>query len=93
MQYTSSSFAESLVGIFSWALRPHVRLASPAGLFPAPGAFESHVADTVLERAILPASRATARVLSWFRWVQRGSVHLYLLYVLAALLLLLLVRR
>jgi hydrogenase-4 component B len=93
MQYTSSSFAELLVGLFSWALRPHVELRSPVGLFPGPSAFESHVHDTVLARAVLPASRATARALSWFRWVQRGSVHLYLLYILAALVLLLLVRR
>jgi hydrogenase-4 component B len=85
MQYTSSSFAETLVGFFSWALRPSVHAATPAGLFPRATQFHTHVPDTVLDRAVLPMSRQGARVLRWFRWVQHGNVHLYLVYVLAAL--------
>jgi hydrogenase-4 component B len=85
MQYTSSSFAETLVGFFSWALRPNVHAATPAGLFPRATQFHTHVLDTVLDRAVLPMSRQGARVLRWFRWVQHGKVHLYLVYILAAL--------
>jgi hydrogenase-4 component B len=86
MQYTSSSFAEMLVDMFRWALRPTVHLHGPRGLFPTKGHFASHVPDTVLDRMLVPGSRATARGLHWLRWVQRGSVHAYLLYVLATLL-------
>lgn len=93
MQYTSSSFAETLVAFFSWALRPSVHAGAPAGLFPAGAKFETHVPDTVLDRAILPLSRGGARALRWFRWMQHGNVHLYLVYVLAALIVLLLVGR
>ena len=62
MQYTSSSFAEMLVGLFGWALaaeRP--RADGPRGLFPAKGHFTSHVPDTVLDRVLVPGGRASAR--------------------------------
>ncbi len=85
MQYTSSSFAGMLVGIFGWALRPRATKIRLATLFPAPARFHSEVPDTVLDRAILPATRTVARGLVWWRWVQHGNVQLYLLYVLAAL--------
>jgi hydrogenase-4 component B len=93
MQYTSSSFAESLVGFFAWALRPSVHAARPTALFPPAERFESHVSDTVLERAVLPTSRAVGRLIGWFRWVQHGAVQLYLLYVLLAVVIALLLRR
>ncbi|HXX67397.1 MAG TPA: proton-conducting transporter membrane subunit [Polyangiaceae bacterium] len=93
MQYTSSSFAESLVGFFSWALRPSVHGAAPAGLFPSPTTFHSHVPDTVLDRALIPLSSAGARALRWFRWVQHGNVQLYLVYILATLFVLILMGR
>jgi hydrogenase-4 component B len=93
MQYTASSFAQSLVGFFSWALRPEVHSASVRGLFPAAAEFRSHVPDTVLDRAVVPLSRGGARALRWFRWVQHGNVHLYLVYILATVLVLALVSR
>ena len=82
MQYTSSSFAETLVALFSWALRPTVHRPTPAGLFPAAATFHSHVPDTVLDRALVPLSQSGARALRWFRWVQHGNVQLYLVYIL-----------
>lgn len=85
MQYTSSSFAEMLVYMFRWALRPSVHVRGPRGLFPTKGHFTSHVPDTVLDRVLVPGGRATVRGFQWLRWVQRGSVHAYLLYILATL--------
>jgi hydrogenase-4 component B len=93
MQYTASSFAQTLVGFFSWALRPEVHAASVRGFFPPRAAFRSHVPDTVLDRAIVPLSRGGASALRWFRWVQHGNVHLYLVYILATVLVLALVSR
>jgi hydrogenase-4 component B len=92
MQYTSSSFAEMLVGIFRWALRPKLhrhRLREP---FPAPSRFDSHVPDVVLDELLVPGGRATARGFQWLRWLQRGSAHAYLVYILVALVWLLLWR-
>ncbi|WP_394842307.1 oxidoreductase [Pendulispora brunnea] len=87
MQYTASSFAEFLVELFSWALRPRVHPAGHAAIFPAATRFHSEVADVVLDRAVLPASRHVGRLLVWFRWVQHGNAQLYILYVLVTLIL------
>jgi hypothetical protein len=86
MQYTSSSFAQMLVGLFGWALRPKTRAPRLRELFPEPETFHSEVHDVVLDRAVLPATSQIARAFGWFRWVQQGSVHAYLLYVLIAVL-------
>jgi hydrogenase-4 component B len=93
MQYTSSSFAELLVGLFGGLLQRERHAPRVTGLFPAPSRFASHVPEIVLDRAVIPLVRRGARALAWFRWVQQGSVQLYLLYVLAALVLSLLVWR
>jgi hydrogenase-4 component B len=90
MQYTSSSFAEMLVGLFSWALRPHTHRPGDLPLFPQSTTFHSEVADVVLEEAILPTFRFGARVSGWFRVFQQGSIQAYLLYIFLALLALLL---
>lgn len=85
MQYTASSFARGPVTYFRWALFPRTRGVPVAKLFPAKAHFESHVPDTVLDRAIVPAFRAGA----WFarkgRVLQGGRVQLYLLYIVATL--------
>jgi len=93
MQYTAASFAELLVGLFAWALRPRVKPVRLTTIFPTPQHFHSEVPDTVLDRAILPASRLIGRALVWFRWIQHGNVQLYLLYVLATLVLTVLLLR
>jgi hydrogenase-4 component B len=86
MQYSSSSFAQTLVGLFSWALRPKVSKPDTRGLFPHPEAFTSHVADVVLDSILIPAAQLGTRAMRWFRWVQRGSMQAYLLYILLTLL-------
>jgi hydrogenase-4 component B len=92
MQYTASSFAEMLVGLLGWALRPSVHAPRLDGPFPRAANFESHVPDTVLDRAIVPAFALAERLATRLRPLQRGSLHLYLLYILGALFALLLWR-
>jgi formate hydrogenlyase subunit 3/multisubunit Na+/H+ antiporter MnhD subunit len=89
MQYTGSSFAQMLVGLFAWALRPRVREPRIEGLFPRAASFHSEVPDAVLERALLPAVEAVARACLRLRWLQAGHTHVYVLYILLALLVLL----
>ncbi len=89
MQYTASSFAEMLVGMLRWPLRPRVHLPKIQGLFPKPSYFESHVDDVVLDGQILPAARAIQRCLSWFRGLQPGLTQYYVLYILVAVIALL----
>jgi hydrogenase-4 component B len=85
MQYTSSSFAEMLVGLFSWALRPQTRQPTNLPLFPGKTRFQSEVPETVLDEAVLPAFRLTASILSPLRVFQQGSIQAYLLYIFIAL--------
>jgi hydrogenase-4 component B len=92
MQYTSSSFAEMLVGLFARVLRPHTRRPAVEGLFPQATAFHSEVPDTVLDGAVLPAFGFGAWLFSWVRVFQRGSIQTYLLYIFLALIALLLWR-
>ncbi len=86
MQYTSSSFAQMLVRLFAWVLRPRTQAPRDLSLFPGPACFHSEVPDTVLDEAVLPAFRNAARLLGSFRVLQQGSVQTYILYILIALL-------
>jgi hydrogenase-4 component B len=92
MQYTSSSFAQMLVGLFAWALRPRTSRPKNLPLFPEKTSFHSEVPDTVLDKAVLPAFRWGERLFSWFRVLQQGSIQAYLLYIFIALIALLLWR-
>ena len=89
MQYTASSFARTLVGLFAWAMPPEVHEPRTLPLFPAEAAFESHVPDTVLDRALLPALNRGQTLLGYARFIQSGRVQMYLLYVGLTLLVLL----
>jgi hydrogenase-4 component B len=82
-QYTASSFADSLVRLLGWVLRPVAEAPVLSRPFPSEASFHSHVPDTVLDRAVLPAAAVATRALSWLRPIQQGSVHLYLLYIVA----------
>jgi hydrogenase-4 component B len=92
MQYTSSSFAQMLVGLFAWALRPRVYETRDLPLFPRHAAFHSDVPDVVLDDVVLPAFHWGGWLISWFRVFQQGNIQSYLLYVFLALIALLLWR-
>lgn len=81
MQYTASSTARGVVGLFGWVMRPVIHAPRPFTLFPFAAAFESHVPDTVLDRALLPALRGARWVLGFARYFQHGRMQLYLLYL------------
>jgi hydrogenase-4 component B len=89
MQYTSSSFAQILVGLFAFALRPREQAPRLAGPFPAAAAYHGEVPDAVLDRILLPFMRATANAFESLRFIQRGNVQAYLGYILLTLVLLL----
>ena len=90
MQYTSSSFAQMLVGLFGWALRPRVHRPDVSGLFPSATRFESHVDDVVLDGQILPLARRVQRWLAALGGMRQGLTQHYVFYILATVILLLL---
>lgn len=85
IQYTSSSFAEMLVKLWRWVLRPKIHRPKVEGEFPAAAHFDSHVGDTVLEGVMTPAVRAGERQITKLRWLQQGSSQRYILYILVVL--------
>jgi hydrogenase-4 component B len=90
MQYSSSSFAGPLVGMFRWLLRPRIHYTPPLGLFPTRSVFESHVPEIVLDGWLKPLWRRIKLHLASARVLQQGNVQRYLLYVLLAIFALLL---
>jgi hydrogenase-4 component B len=91
MQYTASSIAEWLVGLFSAFLRPQTKSVELTETFPDRSHFESRVPEVVLELAVLPALRWLLSTANWFRWIQPGRTHLYIVYILVALIVMLFV--
>jgi len=85
MQYTSSSFAATLVGLFSGVLRPHVKSPLIQGHFPRGASFRSHVPEALLEGVYLPAFNTINNRLSMVRKLQHGKLHIYILYIVIAL--------
>ncbi len=85
MQYTGSSFGQSLVnlGMFMlWPIRHRPSLVAP---FPGSVPFKTIVPDTVLDRLILPVFRLAGRHAPRFRILQQGQTHVYVLYILIML--------
>ncbi len=90
IQYTSSSFAQMLVGLFRWAVMPDEHRPRLSGPFPAAGSrFESHAPDPVLDRFLLPALSRGRSLLGLARAIQAGRIQAYLLYIVVTLLILL----
>jgi hydrogenase-4 component B len=92
MQYTASSFAQMLVGLFAWVLRPKTHRSAEQPLFAGRARYESHVPDLVLDGVLRPAYRFGARGASFFRRFQGGNVQAYLFYIVVFLIVLLLWR-
>lgn len=82
MQYTASSFAQMVVGMFGWALRPRTRFPHVEGAFPTATGMHSHVNEPILDRVLVPAGRVAERCCHWFHRFQQGLTQHYVLYIL-----------
>ncbi|MCU0266707.1 MAG: hydrogenase 4 subunit B [Actinomycetia bacterium] len=95
MQYTATSYAEPLVRVFDDALRPsrdlQVSHAEESRYLVQRVEFRQQLSDVVEDRAYLPAARRLGRVGVLARRVQNGSIHRYLAFSFAALVVVLLV--
>lgn len=82
MAYTASSFAAPLLAVFR----------SVAGVLSnrTRETFSTHPIDPVLERVVLPAWHGLRSAASGLRPMQRGGLQIYLLYVVATVVMLLL---
>jgi hypothetical protein len=85
MQYTGSSFGQSLVNLFGAILWPRQHKSELRGLFPPSARFKSYVPDTVLDRIVQPLFNYVGKKFARLHWFQHGETQLYVLYVLIVL--------
>ncbi|MBI5375443.1 MAG: hypothetical protein HZA77_08405 [Candidatus Schekmanbacteria bacterium] len=89
MQYTSSSYPAVLTGLFSKFIWLKGRGLPPKGFFPAHASFASEPEDTFLEGFYQPVFNVINHGISKLKWLQRGKVQVYVLYIALTLLILL----
>ena len=89
MQYTASSFAQPLVTQFRLLIRNREVLVAPAGYFPTASSYASDSGDPFLRLLFAPTFRWFGRMMRRMYVVQHGHIHVYVLYVAATLIALL----
>jgi NADH:ubiquinone oxidoreductase subunit 5 (subunit L)/multisubunit Na+/H+ antiporter MnhA subunit len=89
MQYTASSFAQPLTTQFRVFVRNREALVLPTGYFPTTASYSSDSGDPFLRLLFAPTFRRFNLMVSQLNIVQHGHVHLYVLYIAATLIVLL----
>jgi hydrogenase-4 component B len=89
MQYTASSFAQPIVGMFKLMLRTRQEIHAPAGLFPESAGLHTHTDDVFVQRVFAPVIRAIGFLAHGFHRLQPGQTHLYIAYIVITILALL----
>jgi formate hydrogenlyase subunit 3/multisubunit Na+/H+ antiporter MnhD subunit len=88
MQYTGRSFAEMMAEhLIPRFLRPRTHRRAPQGLFPTPGEFSAESPDPVSAKGYEPFFRRCAERFSTLRLLQQGKLHVYLIYIMLAVVL------
>jgi hydrogenase-4 component B len=85
MQYTGSSFAQPLTTQFHLFVRNRETLAPPEGYFPRWAAYSSDSGDPWLRLLFAPTFRWFDRIANRLDVIQHGHTHIYVLYVAATL--------
>ncbi len=88
MEYTGASFAEPIVTLMRGFLLPRTTEKRPQGAFPQDASFATEVVDPVYQSFFLPLFRQAAKGLDMLHWLQHGSVQIYILYIAATLVIL-----
>ena len=89
MQYTAAGFAQPLTLGARSILRPRETRVPPQGIYPARAEFADETPDAAGRNLFEPLFSRTADLLARLRGLQQGRVHVYVLYVVATLVVLL----
>jgi hypothetical protein len=89
MQYTSGSFSEAANILLPRLLRPRVAIRRDAGAFPRPGQLTSDRRDPFTRSGYEPAIDQVTRRVGRLRWVQQGLLHLYIMFIVGTVVVLL----
>ena len=73
IQYTGSSFGQTVVTLFAFILWPKTHWPTIRGFFPKTAHFKTIVPDTVLDRLVLPLFNLAGRYLPSLRVLQQGQ--------------------
>ncbi|MEX2205576.1 MAG: proton-conducting transporter membrane subunit [Myxococcota bacterium] len=85
MQYTARSFSELFTRrVLPPSLAPATSASVPRGILPASVAFDSSHGEPLTERIYEPLFSAVAARFAHLRRLQQGNAHLYLAYILVA---------
>ncbi|MBV8553936.1 MAG: hypothetical protein JO116_00135 [Planctomycetaceae bacterium] len=85
MQYTASSFVQPAIDFFAPVLWTRKAVDAPSGLFPRGASFATETPDLSEEVLYRPIFGMVGWTLTRLRWLQHGHVHVYVLYVGATL--------
>lgn len=89
VQYTASSFADSIMRLFSFVLHPHRKPPAVVGVFPLKTTMQSHVNELVLDRLLLPVGKSVKQAAGWLHRFQQGQLQQYIFYLFIMLMVLL----
>ncbi len=89
MQYSAGSFASPVLFMFRPLIGAKVQGKVATEYFPTDTRYEEQFADIAADRVIVPAAEGILRVAARLRVLQHGRVQLYLVYIFAALIVLL----
>ena len=90
MQYGPSSFSQPLTSFFQPLLKSHHRFSEPEGFFPQGAGFQTESRALFYNHLYTPAAEQLRKLAYRFSWLQHGRLQLYILYIVAALMALLL---
>ena len=90
MQYTGSSYAASILEFFRTVAPVREEHEAIDGRFPAKTHYHSHVEDVAERSSSALIVRPVMALFDRLRWIQHGDIHLYVGYILAAIVILLL---
>ncbi len=85
MQYTATSFAQPLVDMFRMLLGTRRKRLQIDGAFPKAVALHTETPDVFRKLLFRPIFVGVRKGLDAFHWLQHGNVHLYILYILITL--------
>ncbi|HEY6931282.1 MAG TPA: proton-conducting transporter membrane subunit [Thermoanaerobaculia bacterium] len=85
MQYTAASFAQPILALFAPVIHSRIEQQGPDGYFPVKAHYKERLGDVAGERILLPATRRVVRALSRLHAIQQGRLQVYLVYIAATL--------
>jgi formate hydrogenlyase subunit 3/multisubunit Na+/H+ antiporter MnhD subunit len=89
MQYTASSFAAPVAGLFRLVLRSKLHADLPHGIFPENSHLHSKTTDVFREKLFRPWFAIITWAAGKVRLIQQGQLQLYILYIVITILVLL----